>query len=110
MSVPITVRSFRSEPNDNIQPGEFLKTFWRFTTYAHITENKRIIESFRDHLKYASPADEWFQELDITEPTWKKVKAVFLECFPPVERAKRTEMELEREFVDIIYMTLPSQW
>ena len=101
MPVPTTICSFSSKPDDDIQPGEFLKTFWHFTTYAHITENERIIESFRDHLKYASPADEWFQELDIAEPTWKKVEAVFLEHFPPVERAKRTETELERELCEM---------
>jgi len=101
MSVPITVHIFSSEPYDDIQPGEFLKTFQCFTTYAHITESEHIIESFGDHLKYASPADEWFQELNIKEPTWKKVEAAFLEHFPLGERAKRTETELERELCEM---------
>ena len=96
MSAPIPV-SFSGEPDDEVQPGEFLKTFRRFTTYAHINENEQIIDSFGDHLKYASPADEWFQELDKKTLTWKELEAAFLVRFPPVERAKRTETELERE-------------
>jgi len=101
MSSPIAVRSFSGEPDDNIQPGEFLKTFHRFTTYTHIKEKEQIIESFGDHLKYASPADEWFQGLDTTTHTWKQVEGAFLECFLPVERAKRTETELERELCEL---------
>jgi hypothetical protein len=101
MSIPFTVRSFSGEPDDDIQPGEFLKTFRRFTTYAHITESARIIESFGDHLKYASPADEWFHELETKDLTWKNVEKAFLERFPPVERAKRTETELERELCEM---------
>ena len=69
--------------------------------YAHIKENEQIIDSFGDHLKYASPADEWFQELDKKTLTWKELEAAFLVCFPPVERAKRTETELERELCEL---------
>ena len=100
MATPFTVQSFSGEPGDDIQPGEFLKGFRRFTTYAHITENERIVESFGDHLKYASPADEWFHELE-NRTTWKDVEKAFLERFPPVERAKRTETELERELCEL---------
>jgi len=100
MSVPITVCSFSGEPDDNVQPGEFLKTFHRFTMYTCITENELIIESFGDHLKYASPADNWFKEL-ADKTTWKKVEAVFLEHFPPIERAKSTETELEWELCEL---------
>ena len=99
MSIPV-VRSFSGEPDDDVQPGEFLKTFRRFTTYARITEQDLIIESFGDHLKYASPADDWFKELG-KKSTWKEVEAAFLERFPPIERAKRTETELERELCEL---------
>ena len=91
------MHSFSGEPGDDVQPGEFLKTFRRFITYAHITENRSIIDTFGDHLKYGSPADEWFSELDTTTSTWKEVKKEFLQRFPLVEKAKRTETELERE-------------
>ena len=95
------VHSFSGEPDDDVQPGEFLKTFWRFTTYACITESALIIESFGDHLKYVSPADEWFQELDTKDLAWKDVEAAFLSRFPPIKRAKRTETELERELCEM---------
>ena len=101
MSAPFTVHSFSGEPGDDVQPGEFLKTFRRFITYAHITENERIIDCFGDHLKYASTADEWFKELEIKERTWKDVEKEFLQRFPPVEKAKRTETELERELCEL---------
>jgi len=101
MSAPFTMHSFSSEPGDDMQPGEFLKTFRCFITYAHITENASIIKSFGDHLKYGSPADKWFQELDVKDKTWKDVKRVFLDRFLPVEKAKRTETELERELCEL---------
>jgi len=69
--------------------------------YARITENSNIIESFSDHLKYGSPADEWLSELDTSQLTWKQVEKAFLERFPPVEKAKRTETELERELCEL---------
>jgi len=100
MSVPVTVHSFSGEPDDDIQPGEFLKMFRRFILYARITENDLIVQSFGDHLKFASPADEWFKELDANKP-WKEVEISFLDRFPPVERAKRTETELERELCEL---------
>ena len=78
-----------------------MKTFRRFTTYAHIKENEQIIDSFGDHLKYASPADERFQDLDKKMLTWKQVEAAFLDRFLPVERAKRMETELERELCEL---------
>ena len=100
MLAPIPV-SFSGDPDDEVQPGEFLKTFRHFTTYTHIKENKQIIDSFGDHLKYASPADEWFQELDKKTLTWKELETAFLDCFLPVERAKRTETKLERELCEL---------
>ena len=101
MAALFTVHSFSGEPGDDVQPGEFLKTFCRFTTYAHITENSSIIESFGDHLKYGSPADEWFGKLNTTASMWKDVEKAFLERFPLVEKAKRTETELERELCEL---------
>jgi len=69
--------------------------------YAHITENRSIIKSFSDHLKYGSPADEWFGGLNTVTSTWKDIKKAFLEHFLPVEKAKRTETELERELCEL---------
>ena len=101
MLAPITAHSFSGEPGDDMQSGEFLKTFRRFMTYAHIMENDRIIESFGDHLKYASPADKWFHELNTELLMWKDVERAFLQRFPPVGRAKRVETELERELSEL---------
>ena len=91
MAALLPMHSFSGEPGDNVQPGEFLKTFRHFIMYAHITKNSSIIDTFGDHLKYGSPADEWFSELDTTTSTWKEVEKQFLQCFPLVEKAKRTE-------------------
>ncbi|EDR00264.1 uncharacterized protein LACBIDRAFT_314456 [Laccaria bicolor S238N-H82] len=101
MSAPVTLRSFSGETDDNVQPGEFLKTFRHFTTSARITDDDLIITSFGDHLKYGSPADDWFAELTSTKQTWKEVETAFLQRFPPVEKAKRTETELERELCEL---------
>ena len=94
MSAPFAIQSFSREPGNDVQPGEFLKTFRHFITGTHIMENSSVIESFSDHLKYGSPTDEWFSKLDTTQLTCKQVEKAFLEHFPPVEKAKRTETEL----------------
>ena len=59
--------------------------------YTRITENSSIIDTFGDHLKYGSPANEWFSELGTTTSTWKEVK-----------KAKQIETELERELCELM--------
>ena len=98
MAAPLPMHSFSGEPGDDVQLGEFLKTFHRFLMYACITENRSIINTFGDHLTYGSLADEWFSKLDATTSTWKEVEKEFLQHFPPVKKAKQTETELERSF------------
>ena len=56
-----------------------------------------MISSFENYLKYNSPADEWFRELNTEGMTWKTLEKGFLECFPPIQKAKKLELELERE-------------
>jgi len=53
------------------------------------------------HLKYASLADEWFQEIGTEKLMWKEVEAKILEQFPPVERAKRMETKLHKLYINI---------
>ena len=56
-----------------------------------------MISSFKNYLKYSSPPDEWFKELETEGITWKTLEKTFLECFPPIQKAKKSESELERE-------------
>ena len=60
-----------------------------------------MVESFGDHLKSSSPAEDWFKELDAQKKTFKVVETAFLERFPRVEKAKKTETELERELCEL---------
>ena len=64
---------------------------------GNMTENARMISSFKNYLKYSSPADEWFKEQEIKGMTWKALEKAFLERFPPIQKAKKLELELERE-------------
>ena len=57
MAALLPMHSFSRETGNDVQPGEFLKTFHCFIMYACITENSSIINTFSDHLKYGSPAD-----------------------------------------------------
>ncbi|EDR16009.1 uncharacterized protein LACBIDRAFT_301586 [Laccaria bicolor S238N-H82] len=102
MSGPlIAVPEFGGEPEGSIQSTDFLKKFRRFMMYLHITEDERMVESFGDHLKSSSPAEEWFKEQDASKKAFKVVEAAFLERFPPVAKAKKTETELERDLCEL---------
>ena len=83
MSGPlIAVPEFGGELEGSIQSTDFLKKFRRFMTYLHITKDERMVESFGDHLKSGSPAEDWFKELDAQKKTFKVVETTFLERFP----------------------------
>ena len=95
MSAPISIPDFSGEPGNPVQSAEFLKKFRTLMNIGNITENARMISSFENYLKYSSPADEWFKELELEGMTWKALEKAFLECFPPIQKAKKSESELE---------------
>jgi len=101
MSAPIAVPDFSGEPGDVIQSAEFLKKFRTLMNIRNIMENPHMISSFKNYLKYNSPADEWFRELNTEGMTWKTLEKGFLECFPPIQKAKKSESELERELCEL---------
>ena len=101
MSAPISVPDFSGEPGDPVQSAEFLKKFRALMNIGNITENARMISSFENYLKYSSPADEWFKELELKGMTWKALEKAFLEHFPPIQKAKKSESELERELCEL---------
>ena len=59
-----------------------------------------MISSFENYLKYNSLVDEWFKDLDM-QTTWKALEKLFLDCFPPIQKAKKSESELERELCEL---------
>lgn len=101
MSAPIVVPDFSGEPGDPVQSAEFLKKFWALMNMGNITEDARMNSSFENYLKYNSPADEWFKEQNTAQMTWKALEKVFLECFPPIQKAKKLELDLERELCEL---------
>jgi len=100
MSAPIVVPNFSGEPGNAIQSAKFLKKFHALMNMRNITENAHMISSFENYLKYNSPADEWFRELNTMEMTWKTLKE-FLVRFPPIQKVKKSESELERELCEL---------
>ena len=101
MSAPIAVPDFSGEPGDTVQSAEFLKKFRALMNIGNITDNARMISSFENYLKYNSPADDWFKEQDTSSTTWKNFEKAFLDRFPPIQKAKKTESELERELCEL---------
>ena len=63
-------------------------------------EDTRMISSFENYLKYNSLADEWFKE-QVAQTKWKDLEKVFLIRFPPIQKAKKSELELERELCEL---------
>lgn len=101
MSAPISVPDFSGEPGDAVQSVEFVKKFRALMNIRNITENARMISSFENYLKYSSPVDEWFQEQQTETMTWKALETAFLQRFPPIQKAKKSEPELERELCEL---------
>jgi len=101
MSAPIAVPDFSGEPGDAVQSAEFLKKFRALMNIGNITNDARMNSSFENYLKYNSPADEWFKEQDTSQMTWKALEKAFLERFPPIQKAKKSESELERELCEL---------
>ena len=101
MSAPITIPDFSSEPGDAVQSAEFLKKFRALMNMGNVTEDVRMISSFENYLKYNSPADEWFKEQEGVQTKWKDLEKAFLICFPPIQKAKKPESELERELCEL---------
>ena len=104
MSAPIVVPDFSGKPGDAIQSAEFLKKFRSLMNMGNIMENTCMISLFENYLKYNSPADEWFREINTMEMTWKTLEKEFLVRFPPFQKAKKSESELERELCELRLM------
>ena len=71
---------------------------------GNVTEDMCMNSSFDNYLKYNSPVDKWFKEQNTAQMTCKAVEKVFLECFPPIQKAKKLESELERELCELRLM------
>ena len=91
MSGPISVPDFSGEPGNTVKSAEFLKKFHTLMHIGNITDGACMIASFENYLKYSLPADNWFKELE------KK----FLDQFPPIQKVKKLESELERELCEL---------
>ena len=101
MLAPISIPDFSGEPGDPVQSAEFLKKFRALMNIGNITENAHMISSFENYLKYSSPADDWFKEQELERLTWKTLEKAFLEHFPPIQKAKKSKSELERELCEL---------
>ena len=71
---------------------------------GNVMEDTCMNSSFDNYLKYNSPVDKWFKEQNTAQMTWKAVEKVFLECFPPIQKAKKLESELERKLCELRLM------
>lgn len=92
-AVPI----FSGETGEDVQPSGFLKAF-RISVrpIPNMTSDEKI-ESFGDHLKTGSPAEEWFLDTATPKTSWNAFEAAFRARFPGVAKAKKTGTDLERE-------------
>ena len=104
MSAPIIVPNFSGELIDPVQFAEFLKKFRALMNMGNVTEDVHMNCSFENYLKYNSLADEWFQEKNTVQMTWKVLEKAFLELFLPIQKAKKSESELERELCELRLM------
>ena len=68
---------------------------------GNIMEDACMISSFENYLKYNSPADEWFKEQEAAQTKWKDLEKAFLICFLPIQKVKKSELELERELCEL---------
>ena len=92
MSAPIIVPNFSGELIDPVQFAEFLKKFRALMNMGNVTEEVHMNCSFENYLKYNSLADEWFQEKNTVQMTWKVLEKAFLELFLPIQKAKKSDI------------------
>ena len=62
-----------------------------------VTDDKEKIETFGDYLKGGSPAEDWFEEEGKAKATWAECQAAFVDRFPAITQAKKSQLALERE-------------
>lgn len=101
MTSPNKVPKFSGETGKDGQPGDFLKEF-RISVrpIPNMTAAEKI-ESFGDHLKTGSPAEEWFQDTTTPKGSWALFEAAFIARFPGIPKAKKTGVDLERELLSM---------
>jgi len=90
---------FSSDGSDKQQPVDFLKKFHHAMRDTQVTQDAPLVKAFGNYLKTDSPAEEWYTNQDIltTVPTWDNFESAFRTCFPGVQKAKKSSVDLERE-------------
>jgi hypothetical protein len=95
---------FSGDRSDKQQPVDFLKKFHRAMHDSRVTTDAPLIRAFGDYLKTDSLAEEWYNNKNTlnTKPTWDNFEAVFRTCFPGVQKAKKSPVDLERELSELM--------
>jgi hypothetical protein len=89
---------FGGEVDDKEQPGDFLRRFRSEMRAEGIKDNVDKIGAFEDFIRVNSTADEWYQKLGNAEKaSWSAFEKAFKERFPGIEKATKSNTELERE-------------
>jgi hypothetical protein len=89
---------FGGEADDKEQPGDFLRRFRSEMRAKGIKDDADKIGAFEDFIRVNSTADEWYQRLGNAEKaTWLLFEKAFKDRFPGVEKATKSNTELERE-------------
>jgi hypothetical protein len=89
---------FSGEPDDKEQPGDFLRRFRSEMRAQAIKDDADKIAAFEDYVKEGSVVDEWYVKLgNVEKATWLRFEKAFKDRFPGVEKATKSNTELERE-------------
>ena len=67
------------------------------------TNNGDIARAFVDYLGASSQADLWFEDLpQATQESWALLEVAFVDRWPRITQAKRSEQEIERELLSTL--------
>ena len=85
-----------------IQPTEFLKNInCSFISSGITPTDDQKINAIGLWLKLESPAEEWFNDVNMPKDKYTNLEQNFKQQFQNVERMKKSRLELERELVDM---------
>ncbi|KDR76578.1 hypothetical protein GALMADRAFT_67310 [Galerina marginata CBS 339.88] len=98
MTQLLDIQEFSGTQDDKVQPTEFLKSINRhlMITGTALTDETRI-STIGNWLKTDSPAEDWYNEAATPKSKYTEFETAFKLRFPNVEKAKKTQTELERE-------------
>jgi hypothetical protein len=96
------LEEFDSEPDGKQQGPVFFQRFSRVMDKLQVTSESDHIRRIGTYFIPDSPAEEWYTSKGSVQTQWSAFETAFRTQFPGIQKAKKTEAELQREMVELM--------